>query len=86
MSPATRVRVFVDYQNVYMGARQTFGHPNDPTQVGQIHPRRLGILLTERGRAVDPRRELDRVCVFSGEPSPVHSPRGQAACDRKVRS
>lgn len=82
----TRVAVFIDYQNAYMGARDAFGWRADPDFTrGQIFPRRLGILLTDKGRGVDPARELEYVKVFRGEPSPRHSPKGQAACQRQVR-
>lgn len=81
----TRVAVFIDYQNVYMGARRAFGYGSDPAQLGQIFPRRLGVMLTDLGRSVDPTRQLEYVSIFRGEPSPAHSPRSQAACDRQVR-
>jgi uncharacterized LabA/DUF88 family protein len=79
----TRVAVFIDYQNVYQGAREAFGIRTHFTD-GQIYPRRAGLLLTDRGRAVDAARELTSVTVFRGEPSAVHSTVGQAACQRQV--
>ena len=81
----TRVAVFLDYQNVYQGARGVFGWQHDSYTAGQIFPRRVGVLLTDRGRQVDPARQLVRVAAFRGEPSSVHSPKGQSACDRQVR-
>lgn len=81
----TRVAVFIDYQNVYKGARDMFGDASSPFTFGQILPRRLGLLLTDRGRTVDPARELEYVKVYRGEPSARHSPVGQAACQRQVR-
>ena len=81
----TRVAVFVDYQNAYMGARHAFGWEHDHFTAGQVFPRRLGVLLTDRGRAVDPGRQLETVWVFRGEPSALHSKVGQAACQRQVR-
>ena len=80
----TRVAVFVDYQNVYMQARQCFGGRSDSAPAGQILPLRTGVLLTERGRSVDPARELTAVHMFRGEPSPKHSRVGQAAAQRQV--
>lgn len=79
----TRVAVFVDYQNVYKGARRAFGRKAHFTD-GQIHPQRLGLLLVDRGKAVDSARTLDAVHIFRGEPSGRHSPGGQAACQRQV--
>jgi hypothetical protein len=81
----TRVAVFIDYQNVYMQARSTFALTASPFTEGQIFPRRLGLMLVERGRSIDPGRELSAVFVYRGEPSPRHSPTGQAACQRQVR-
>lgn len=80
----TRVAVFIDYQNVYMRARELFGQPQAHHIEGQVLPRLIGVLLTDRGRGIDPDRTLERVTVFRGEPSPKHSPRGQAACQRQV--
>lgn len=48
-------------------------------------PRRLGLLLTDRGRSIDPNRQLESVVVLRGEPSAAHSRVGQAACQRQVR-
>jgi uncharacterized LabA/DUF88 family protein len=82
---ATRVAVFIDYQNVYMRAREFYGLPGSDFTLGQIYPRRLGLLLTDRGRAKDADRQLEVVRVYRGEPSGNHSPQGQAACQRQVR-
>lgn len=75
--------MFVDYQNTYMGARRAFGEAGFTD--GQVYPRRLGIAVTQLGREVDASRQLEFVKVFRGEPSPAHSPTGQAACQRQVR-
>lgn len=81
----TRVAVFIDYQNVYKRARETFGTGHEPFTFGQVYPRRAGVLLTQRGRTIDPERSLESVRVYRGEPSAKHSPIGQAACQRQVR-
>lgn len=81
----TRVAVFIDYQNTYMGARRAFGLDGVDFVQGQVHPLRLGIAVTQLGRAVDAHRELKVVHVFRGEPSSLHSPKGLAACQRQVR-
>lgn len=81
-----RVAVFVDYQNTYMRARESFGNPSvDPYTFGQVFPRRLALLLKDRGRELDPARELVSVRVYRGEPDAKRSPVGQAACQRQVR-
>jgi hypothetical protein len=42
--PASRVVVFIDYQNVYKAARRCMGLENSPSHIdGQFDPRRLGI-------------------------------------------
>lgn len=79
----TRVAVFVDYQNVYMGARQAFGSGQDRPQVGQILPSPTGLLLTDRGRAKDPGRQLETVHVFRGEPASERSRIGHGAAQRQ---
>ena len=81
----TRVAVFIDYQNVYKSARSAFLLDGHGHLDGQVYPRRVGLLVVDRGRAVDASRELVSVAVYRGEPSPKHSPKGQAACQRQVR-
>lgn len=81
----TRVAVFIDYQNTYKSVRNAFGWDHEHFTVGQVFPRRLAVLLTDRGRCVDPQRQLETVRVFRGEPSARHSTVGQAACQRQVR-
>jgi uncharacterized LabA/DUF88 family protein len=81
----TRVAVFIDYQNVYCGVRDAFGWRHGHYTLGQVFPRRLGLLLTQRGRSVDSARQLEKVMVFRGEPSAGYSRVGQAACQRQVR-
>lgn len=80
----TRVAVFIDYQNVYSGARSAFDWRHSHYTYGQIYPRQLALLLTMNRRDDDPARELEFVNVFRGEPSADHSPSGQAACQRQV--
>lgn len=79
-----RVAVFIDYQNTYQGARETFGWKQNYFVDGQIFPRRLGLRLTNLGHKIDPTRQLEYVRVFRGEPSAKHSPKGQAACQRQI--
>lgn len=80
-----RVAVFIDYQNTYMRAREVFGSMGaDSFVVGQVLPRRLGVHLVQRGRVVDPARQLSSVAVYRGEPDSGRSSVGQAACHRQV--
>ena len=65
----SRVAVFVDYQNMYHGARRAFGDPAaDAPSFGHLHPAALARLLADLGRAVDPGRVLVATSVYRGEP------------------
>ena len=65
----SRVAVFVDYQNMYHGARRAFGDPAaDAPSLGHLHPAALARLLADLGRAVDPGRVLVATSVYRGEP------------------
>lgn len=68
----TRVAVFIDYQNIYHGARRAFGDPHaDSPVVGQIDPAALARLLVRLGRVVDPARVLCTTSVYRGEPGRI---------------
>lgn len=79
----TRVAVFIDYQNVYMGARKHFALPMARFTEGQIDPMLLGRLLVARGQTIDERRHLEIVRVFRGEPSSTRSPHAHSAWRRQ---
>ena len=70
-STDTRVVVFIDYQNVYHGARDVFGPqpPNNPPPTfGNVYPLKLGQMLCDRGLTADPQRVLTGVRVYRGKP------------------
>jgi uncharacterized LabA/DUF88 family protein len=72
-----RVVVFIDYQNVYRGARDAFFEHNiDPHWRGQINPERLGEALVARRNR---QSELQEVRVYRGLPGASQDPRGYAA-------
>ena len=80
-----RVAVFIDYQNLYHGAREAFGDPKrDPPTVGHVQPQRLGLLLKQLGEDVDPGRELCAVTVYRGHPGPKSHRKLRSAFDRQV--
>ena len=81
-----RVTVFVDYQNIYAGARDRFGRGGDAPVAGQVRPLDIGRLLTDRGRMVDATRRLQVVHVFRGEPSSRRAPLAHAAARRQFES
>ena len=81
---ATRVEVFVDYENVRHGAREVFGDPTRaPSTFGHIIPQRLGVLVKQLGDAVDPDRELTAVTVYRGSPGPKSGSRRQSEFARR---
>lgn len=85
-----RVDVFIDYSNMYVGARELFGRlsphwtsrtgsasarPTGPNpDFGHFDPRTLAELLTSRAAPGIPDRVLGRVHVFRGEPDGARSP------------
>lgn len=79
---ATRVAVFIDYQNCYKGVRDAFfGGYSESHLDGQVQPRLLGLKL-KNAAAGD--RELTSVNVYRGMPSSRHDRKGHAATDRQV--
>lgn len=78
-----RVVVFLDYQNVYMGAREAFHPFGSPSQEGQVDPRRLADLIVSKS-PFD--RELAEVRVYRGQPDSEKDPRGYAANDRQCQA
>ena len=82
---ATRVELFVDYENVRHGAREVFGDPRRaPSLFGHVLPQRLGVLVTQLGEAVNPDRELTGVTVYRGRPGPKSGPKRQSEFARRV--
>lgn len=76
-----RVGVYIDYSNVYSGARDAFGMAQDPGYRGNINPDYLGKRVALQGPGIDapPRRQthsLAFVKVFRGAPDPGKDPRG----------
>ncbi|MYC85244.1 MAG: NYN domain-containing protein [Acidimicrobiia bacterium] len=80
---ADRVVLFVDYQNVYMAARQAFD-PSPraiPHWEGQVDPLVLGQLLVTRS-PFD--RALTGVRMYRGLPDSTKDPKGYGACMRQI--
>jgi len=76
---ANRVVVFLDWQNVYKSARETF-HPATPgVQLpgvcGQVNPLRLAEYITEQ----IPHGQLEQVRIYRGRPSSSRNSAGFAA-------
>lgn len=73
---AARVVLFVDYQNVYKGAREAFHSQLDPAWAGQFDPLKLGELITSRGTGD---RELQEVRLYRGRPDSHKDPKTYGA-------
>ncbi|GAA0363898.1 NYN domain-containing protein [Actinoallomurus spadix] len=75
-----RVIVFLDYQNVYQGARSAFHAFGAPYWHGQVDPVRLSVRLA----ADSPfDRELIQVRVYRGQPDSKRDPKGYGASRRQ---
>lgn len=79
---AGKVVVFLDYQNVYMGAREAFHPFGSPSKDGQVDPLKLAELIAAKS-PFD--RELVSVRVYRGQPDSQKDPRGYAANDRQCQ-
>ena len=65
MTIPSRLIVFIDYQNAYMSARETFGHQSSHYTRGQIDPWALGESIVK----------LDDQARKDGETSVLHQVR-----------
>ncbi|MEN3361570.1 MAG: hypothetical protein V7637_5552 [Mycobacteriales bacterium] len=75
--------MFLDYQNVYKGARSCFHKRDDPHVYGQIDPLKLAQLLVDDS-PFD--RMLQQVRIYRGIPSSSHDPKGYGACSSQCAS
>ena len=67
--PDDRIAVFIDYQNVYHRARDSFFYGADPAPpIGHVYPLKVGELLCGLGRSVDPGRVLASLRVYRSIP------------------
>jgi len=77
-----RVVVFLDWQNVYMRARESFHVEAAAHPKGQVNPLDLGLELASRGRDGD--RELIEVRIYRGVPDQAYDSVGYAASRRQM--
>lgn len=74
--PPKRVSVFIDYQNAYRGARESFFARTDPHTSGQFDPLGLGQRIAARPRPAPTEGcVLGEVRVYLGRPDPRKDPR-----------
>jgi hypothetical protein len=77
-----RVCVFLDWQNVYHCARESFDLTRGPATAGQVDPVALGRLLVAR----IPHGVLTEVRIYRGRPSRRRDPRSFAAFRRQTEA
>jgi hypothetical protein len=77
-----RVVVFLDYRNVYHGARRAFFAGQASKRLGHVNALALGQLIASRGPAGS-QRVLQQVRIYRGMPVAAMDPRGHAAAWRQ---
>ena len=78
-----RVVLFMDYQNVYSGARRAFHGGSGPGRLGQVWPRAVGDLICG-GAQQSSERLLEQVRVYRGIPSPSQNRIGNVTSRRQI--
>lgn len=78
-----RVGVFLDYQNVHLGAWHRFLPSEERAEAALVHPVRLAELLVSRRRRDS---ELAMVGVYRGRPLPQHQRTMRAANDAQAEA
>lgn len=89
MTTPGRLIVFIDYQNAYMSARETFVHQLSHYTRGQIDPWALGesiVKLDDEARNDGETSVLHQVRLYCGLPDSRKDAAGNAARLRQVRS
>ena len=79
MTEPLRLVLFIDAQNTYRGARDSFFPGSYPSAYGQFNPILLGELLAARGGPGGRDCVLTEVRIYTGRPDPVREPRSYAA-------
>lgn len=81
-----RVAVFLDWQNVYMRAREAFHEFSEPPWKGQVDPADLAHVLFQdyARRHPDEQLELTEVRIYRGRPTQQQDAKGYAAFQRQA--
>jgi uncharacterized LabA/DUF88 family protein len=74
------VVVFLDWQNVYKGARESFHEKTHAPICGQVKP----VALAERIAEIIPDGDLKQVRIYRGIPSNERDPKGYGAARRQM--
>jgi hypothetical protein len=81
-SAAVNVAIYIDWQNVYNGARRAFGLTEAPSEEGQVSPYRVAKILAA-GNGRGDQATLVRVEIHRGLPSASKDPTGYGANRRQ---
>lgn len=79
VSRTLRTIVFIDSQNMYMGAREAFGWQSEAGRFGNFRPYGLGRIMVR-----EPERQLEQVRIYTGVPTPQRDAKGNAATQRRI--
>ena len=74
-----RLALFIDLQNTYRGARRSFFAETASSADGQFDPRKLGLLIEERGGPGGSSCALTEVRAYTGRPDPEKDPQTYSA-------
>lgn len=77
--PDLRLGVFIDAQNTYRGARESFFGEDEPHRYGQFHPVQLAQLIAPRGGPASERCLPEHIRIYTGRPDAAKEPRTYGA-------
>ena len=69
-NPPLRLMLFIDIQNTYRGARESFFNNAGPSVNGQFDPAKLGQLIESRGGPAGATCALKEIRAYTGRPDP----------------
>jgi uncharacterized LabA/DUF88 family protein len=78
---ASRVVIFLDYQNVHLGAAELFASYGAPVEDALVHPVKIAERVLEKRRAGG---ECTGIRVYRGRPNPERQPTLTAANDAQT--
>ena len=79
MAEPLRLALFIDAQNAYRGARDSFFPSGGQSVYGQFSPKRMGEIIAERGGPDGTECILSEVRIYTGRPDPIREVRTYAA-------
>ena len=79
MTLPTKLTVFIDAQNTYRSARESFFQSQGPSVNGQFDPMKLGKVIESRGGPNGAPCSLQEVRVYTGRPDSNKEPKTHAA-------